>query len=182
MSKANKSLIVLFLSILIVSFVTLPIIGYFSEKREILAHTNTRLETLEANEIRLQEIEKEISKKQDLFTKLGSAIPSEPMIPSSIRFLQRLAAENGLSLTSIGNFSTISSSLKSHINETQISFSMRGGYNNLKSFLRALENSAKIFEIENISIDSSFTSDIESVEETGSSLFNFEIMLKTFSY
>lgn len=115
---------------------------------------------------RLKEFETELSK-------IDSALPSQPSLPSFYNFFQKTASENGLILTAIGNFSTTPFKGKEEIKETSVGpIGLSGSYSSLKNFLIALEENSRMIEIENLSFSSPREGEI----------FDFKIALKIYSY
>lgn len=114
----------------------------------------------------VKEVSEELEKYPESFSKISSALPETPSLPSLFNFLQASTAQTGLVLEKIilGGVSE---------GEIQVACQLVGDYVAFKSFLLALENSARIIEIEKISF--------ESPEETEEP-FKFTVQIKTHFY
>lgn len=109
----------------------------------------------------------QVKEKEERVRKVQSALPLDPQLPETLDFLQKVASESGLLLTKFSF--NLKKSENSNVRELKISLSLSGPYENFKSFLKKVENSSRLFEIENISISSS-----------GKALLNFDLSLKVF--
>jgi Tfp pilus assembly protein PilO len=104
--------------------------------------------------------------KSDL-AKIDSALPKDSKLGEIINFLQRTIKDNNLTSRNLFFSKSSGKSVKS------ISFSidLEGDYESLKEFMRALEESARIFEITNISFKSS-----------AQPPYKFNLQIKTYTY
>ncbi|OGZ24420.1 MAG: hypothetical protein A2896_01275 [Candidatus Nealsonbacteria bacterium RIFCSPLOWO2_01_FULL_43_32] len=102
----------------------------------------------------------------DVLAKIASALPETPSLPSLFNFLQSSASEHGLVLGEI----TLGSVDKGEI---LVLAKLIGDYPAFKNFLVALENSARIIEVENIT----FASPVKTTDS-----FTFTVQIKTHSY
>ena len=118
------------------------------------------------------EIKTELEKYETELSKIDSALPQSPSLPSLFNFLQEASSQSGLVLKGISPFTVAPVGENSDIKETEFNLQLSGGYSSFKNFLSTLEKSARMIEIENIS----FSLPIE--EE----LFTFNIRVKIFSY
>lgn len=114
---------------------------------------------------KLREFETELSM-------IDSALPSEIFLPSLYHFFRETSSENGLILTNITTTSSPSLPGRENIQVISISIEVSGSYSSLRNFLKALEKSARIIEVNNVSFNS------PGEEE----LFNFQLKLQTYSY
>ncbi len=114
---------------------------------------------------KLKEFETELSN-------IDSALPSNLSLPSLYNFLQKTSSENGLILNSIGSFSLSRLPERTNIQLISIPIEVSGSYPSLKNFLKALEKSTRIIEVDGISFSSP--------EER--ELFGFKLGVKTHSY
>jgi hypothetical protein len=65
--------------------------------------------------------------------------------------VQKISAQNKLSLKKIGTISTAPITLEGHqFKEAKINFTLEGNYQDFKNFLSLLENSARLIEVENV--------------------------------
>lgn len=103
---------------------------------------------------------------------IDSALPSDPSLPPFYNFLQKASSENGLILKSIGSFSLSFLPGKTNIRLISIPIEVSGSYSSLKNFLRTLEKSARIIEVDGISFSSPGEGE----------LFSFKLGVKIHSY
>lgn len=121
---------------------------------------------------RLETISQELEKNQESLSKILTALPATPSVPSLFNFLQRTSSETGLVLESIDLDGISPLEEESKIKAIRIELQVAGSYSAFKDFLSALENSARIFEIKDISFSAP--------EEEKS--FSFSLSIITHSY
>lgn len=114
----------------------------------------------------IKEISEELEKYTESLSKISSALPETPALPSLLNFLQLTASQTGLVLEKVilGGVGG---------GEIRVTCQMAGNYPAFKNFLVALENSARMIEVEEISF--------KSPEKAGES-FSFSVQIKTHSY
>lgn len=106
---------------------------------------------------KIKDTSAELEKYQAQLAKISSALPDIASLPSLFNFLQKSSADAGLLLEDIGLGSTQLSGAKDGeggIREININLELSGSYPALKSFLSAIEKSARLFAVKNISFDS----------------------------
>ncbi len=135
------------------------------EKRIELETKEDYLLKLNQDKAKLEEYEEELSK-------INSALPDSPSPASLFNYLQVVSSESGLILEKIGSFGTSPPGDLLDIQETNFSIGVVGTYASFKDFLLALEKSARLIKVENIS--SSFARE--------ESLFVFNLRIKVYSY
>ena len=133
----------------------------------------------------LQKISKELKKYQSQISKIDSALPEKISLPEVLNFLQKISSQSGLLLKNISPKTIALEVTKPgeeeiteetkiikgpEIKETKINLSLTGDYPSFKNFLSLLEKSARLFEIESISL----SSDKEGL--------NFDLKIKVYSY
>jgi len=129
----------------------------------------------------LQKISKELKKYQSQISKIDSALPEKISLPEVLNFLQKISSQSGLLLKNISPTKIALEVEKPKeeeikiikgpgIKETKINLSLTGDYPSFKNFLSLLEKSARLFEIESISL----SSDKEGL--------NFDLKIKVYSY
>lgn len=122
----------------------------------------------------VKRISEELKKYESEISKIDSAFPSRPFLPSLFNFLEKTAIQNGLILKQIGKFSITPSKENLEIKNIYIEIIAGGSYPAFKNFLSALEKTARLVEVENIVFSS------PTLEEE--KLFSFELKIKTHSY
>jgi len=127
----------------------------------------------------IDEAKEKLKKFEQELSKIDSAIPADPYLPSLCNFLQIAASQNGLVLKKI--MPSLTSSLKeefvkegfsSEIKETGMNLTVAGDYPAFKNFLSNLEKTARMIEIESISFSGS--------EKTAT--IDFNLRIKVYSY
>lgn len=158
--------------------------------RKQVKEKEAELESLKAYFADLQDISQELQKYQSQLSKIDSALPEKSSFPEILDFIQKSASQSGLLLIEIGQIVTtrrteevppeeippegaeeVPKEVKtSRIKETRINLKLIGDYASFKNFLPLLEQSARLFEIENLSFSST---------EKG---LDFNLVIKTYSY
>lgn len=121
----------------------------------------------------LQQVSQELKQYENQLSKIDSALPQTSFLPDLLNFIQKAASQSGLLLKEISPVKTtqISSEETAQIKEVKLSLSLVGDYFSFKNFLSALETSARLIEVENIS----FSSPKEGP-------FTFDLIIKVYSY
>jgi Tfp pilus assembly protein PilO len=119
----------------------------------------------------LQEASRKLEENQEVLTKIDSALPPDSSLPVLFNFFQKTSSESGLVLGDFGEI-TISPEKESGLRETSLNLFLFGSYSAFKNFLYALENSARLIEVENISF----------LSPTEEDIFSFQLKIKVYSY
>jgi len=173
MSKSS-AIAILVISILIIGvFLVFPRCQDLRALRLEIGRRNTELQSKEKHISNLQEASQELEKYQLELSKIDSALPSSPSLPSLFNFLQKVSSQNGLILEEIGSFSVSVPEEKPEIKEISLNLGVSGSYSAFKNFLSTLEKSARLIEIESISF---------STPEKKESPFSFDLKIKVHSY
>jgi len=120
----------------------------------------------------IKKISEDFKKYEAEFLKVESALPSDPFLPSLLKFIQTKASENGLILKGFSSVSVSSFVKDSDIKEQYLSIELSGFYPAFKNFLAVLEKNERLIEIEQISFSAS--------KEKEPMIFNLGI--KVYSY
>jgi Tfp pilus assembly protein PilO len=127
----------------------------------------------------LDNISEKLKEYEESLSKINSALAAEPGLPALFNFLQTAASQNGLVLRKIAP--TLPSPLKEElvkegwspeIRETGINLIVTGSYPSFKNFLSVLEKTARMVEVESISLSI--------LEEEGP--IDFNLRIKVYSY
>lgn len=121
---------------------------------------------------------KDLIEQKELFDKVESALPDDPSLPSVFNYFSSMAQSNGLGLAEIefGDkaHQTAPADGRIKTKEFDIEMSLEGKYHpHFRRFLSVIENSSKLFRIEEISFSSP-----KDPEEP----FSFKINLKTYGH
>lgn len=133
----------------------------------------------------LRKLGEELKKYQSQLAKIDSALPFDPSLEILVNFLQKTASQSGLVLKKIeppvtqkitkeetkGKVSAETKEKELELKQTTLSFMVSGDYSSFRKFLLALENSARLIEVQKISFFP---------PEEG--LHNFELRIKVYSY
>lgn len=103
----------------------------------------------------LKKLKEELKQYQETLSKIDSALPNNPSLPSFLNFIQKESSQSGLILKDMSPFTSSLSGENPEIKETRMSLTLEGSYSSFKDFLSLLEKSARIIEVENISFSSS---------------------------
>ncbi len=189
--------LILFIILLLVFFLVVPEYKMFKslqiEFGEKKAEFNAQFDYYNAIASTYQQLQ---SHKDDI-AKIDNALPQDPDLGRLIYFLQQTAKSNGMMVQNLFLSKSSAVSLKNNSNSVKdITFSINvlGDYASLEKFLVALEKSARIFEIANIS----FSSPANFSEESSASLsalttpassqaqtqqvYSFSLQIKTHTY
>jgi Tfp pilus assembly protein PilO len=114
----------------------------------------------------------QVQEKKEEISKIETAFPHDPYVAETLNFLQKTAAENGLLIKSF-SFVLTETSQKEGIGELRIQISLSGFYESFKNFLRKIERSARLIEVEKTSLS-------VGGEEGAEGILNFSLDLKSF--
>jgi len=139
---------------------------------------------------RMEDVFEDLKRRKEQLAKIDTVISPKPDFSSLLYFLQRVANEKGVILTSlkfqkssplkikkvvtVGEVSEIKEE-ETGIQENFFDFNITGTYPAFRNFLSDLENSARLIEVENISL-SAATPDEEETE-----IKSFEFKIKVYS-
>jgi Tfp pilus assembly protein PilO len=160
MSRVFAIPILFFLSFLFAIWGLLPKYTDFKNLKEEVAKKELSFQQKQKYYLNLQNISAELESYQDALEKIDSALPQEFSEASLLNFFQAEAAENGLVVKTLGAVATPSQREKkektpktpSKIKEHYFTLTVKGSINSFKAFLKGLEKSSRLIEIENISL------------------------------
>jgi len=163
-----------FYSIFFLLFSALLFFLFISPKKTSLSILNSELsqkrQEFETSDKYFQEVLKtseKLKNYQEEISKIDSALPDDPSIPSLFNFLQKSSSQSGLLLENIGS---ISVKEEGKLKKWTTTLKLKGGYSSLKNFISILEKSARLIKVEKTSISSE-----------GESL-SFNLTISVFSY
>lgn len=165
---------------IILFFVLILVIGGIIIWPKFTQYTNIRQEIelkqieLDYNEIYLAElasIKDKLNEKETEILKISSALPQEASIPSIYKFIEQTASVSGVVLNTLSSFSVSSSELSDRVEEISFSVKVEGSYNAIKEFIKAVQESSKLFEVGTIALAPS-----------SDDMFTASLNLKTFTY
>lgn len=140
-----------------------------------IANKQEELRSQETYFSQVKEVSIKLQEYSDALSKISNALPKDPSLASLANFLQINSAQTGLILKKIVlGGTTAPEENKGSFTETQIVIQVSGPYKAFKDFLTLVENSARMIEVQNISIE------IPPEESKESPTFTLD--LKTSSY
>jgi Tfp pilus assembly protein PilO len=149
-----------------------PKFGEYSDLKQNIEIKQIELQYKEEYIAKLQSLKEKLEEKKDQVSKISSALPDENSTPSIYKFIEESASASGMALEGISPFSEAVSQINSRLNETSFSVNVSGSYPAFKSFLTALEKSARLFDMDSISLSMTSEEDI----------FKFQLGIKAFNY
>lgn len=157
-------------------FVILAIAVIFPKKSELdslLKKVDEKRADLQSKESYFSSLEKtyqDFEKYPEQLAKISSAFPQSSQFPALFDFLQKASSQTGMVLTNVSPLMGKLSSGSQEGSENVINLTVLGTYPNFREFLRVLENSSRMIEVENISF---------SVQEKSS---EFSLKIKVYFY
>ncbi len=117
----------------------------------------------------IRKIQGRLEEYQDSLSRIENAVSKSYSLSVIFNYLQVLSGQTGLVLEDLTFGGVSGQGLK------EISFNLKvsGSYSSFKSFLSALENSARLFNVKGIRL---------SFPEKGEKSFSFDITVATYSY
>ena len=147
-----------FYSIFFLIFSVLLFFLFISPKQTSLSILNSELsqkrQEFETSDRYFQEILKtseRLKNYQEEISKVDSALPEDPSIPSFFNFIQKSSAQSGLLLENIGS---IGVKEEGKLKKWTTDLKLRGDYSSFKNFISILEKSARLIKVEKISLSS----------------------------
>lgn len=172
MSRTNAILISLLGVFIIGFFLIFPRYQNLKETNLKVQEKRTELQYKEEYFSNIRKTSDELKNYEGELSKIDSAFPADPSLPSLFNFLEKTASQNGLILKYIGTFSVNSSEEKPAIKDISINVTVAGSYPAFKNFLVGLEKTARFIEVENVLFS------IPAKDEP----FSFALKLKAHSY
>jgi len=121
----------------------------------------------------IKTISEELKKYETELSKIDSALPSGPSLPSLFNFLEKTSSQNGLIFKYVGTFSVTPLEANSGIKGIYLNIAVAGSYPAFKNFLASLEKTARLIEVDNISF---------STPQKAEEPFSFNLKIKAYSY
>jgi len=157
-----------------IAFLDVPIVGNVLKIKE---DVKTGQDLLTAKNDFIKKVEKLVEQyngNEDIFKKLDVIFPDNQDVPNMIIQLEALANASGVILqdvTFIKEEKTEGSS--SDYGVIKIDMKIDGSYEAFKNFLTAVENNMRLSDVDSISFQTT-------TDSKGTSIFNFNVVLKTY--
>lgn len=123
----------------------------------------------------------QIKDRQQVLDKISVALPQVATLSPEMYFFQQAAAQNGLAIKSIVFAQGGPINATSTIKTILFSLDLSGSYSGLKNFLRQVEGSARIFQVNSISFNSLNPLQTTS-QQNQSQIYHFKLEIKTHAY
>ena len=173
--------LILFAIVLLIFFLVYPEYERFKELQEDLGIKRAEYNAEFDYYSEISRNFMQLNAKADSIDKVDAALPSVPELGSLVYYLQEQATRSGLVLRSLFLSKVSGSAAKNTVKDLTFSLNLTGNYTSLGQLISYLENSARIFEIENINFGLGDTSGDRSQFMTDS-IYNFTIQVKTHTY
>jgi len=191
--KPITIIISLFLSVVLTFFFAYPKYKEFKSFQLQLSQIEAEYNAKYEYYAKVKTVYAELQEKKDNIARLENAIWSENSYGPLMYFFQQKAVENGLVARNLYLTKTAPINSESDIKSISFSLDLLGSYSAFKNFLLALERSARVFDVTNVSFSSSILattgSALTTISSTGSAsqtqsqqTFPFTIEVKTHSY
>ncbi len=174
MSKPHIIVISLVLAAVLLVFLAWPKYQNLQEIQNIIEKKQVELQNKTDYFVHLRDLHQKLAEYEGVLAKISSALPRDASLPALFNYFQKTPAREGLFLEGISFEGTaFRKNEPERIKEIRLAVSLTGDYSAFKRFLSTVENSARLFKIENIS----FSAPIGPEES-----FSFRVKLKTHSY
>ncbi|MEK7173225.1 MAG: type 4a pilus biogenesis protein PilO [Patescibacteria group bacterium] len=194
MKKAIFLPIFSFLIFVAVLYGLLPPLSKAQSLAGELAKQNIALQETKDYFANLQAVADQLDQNPDILANVAAALPEEFFLPSLMGFFQTTAAESGLLLRDFSyseasgapmpeNGVIATTSMNSSIKITSFNLTLNGAIASLENFLKNLETSSRLLDVEQMSFQAPSTDKVSagsgSSQESNS---DFVILVKTYSY
>ena len=116
---------------------------------------------------KIREVYEKLKNYHEELSKIDSAIPRDPALPSLFDFLQKTSSQSGLLLENLGLASVTQ---EGKLRKWNINLNLKGDYSSFKDFVSTVEKSARLIKVERISISNE------------GELLSFFLTISVFSY
>lgn len=180
MKKSFFIPILFFLCLLLIAFLVLPKYRLLKDLKEELKVQNSNFQQEKAYFQKIEEAADKLKNYQDSLAKIEIALPPTPSLPTLLDYLQKVARQSGLLLSmmspgaqaAVGQAPEGEQAPSLNLKKSGVALGLVGSYEGFKEYLRALERSARIIEVQSVSV--------EPGEEDG--LLEFALQLTVYSY
>jgi len=155
MKRILATTILLFICFLEVVYFILPQYSDFKLLRSKISQKESLIQERNIYFSNLEEASNKLEKYAESLEKINSALPLRMSPASLLSFLQEKASESGLAVGSMGIIKAQEVGAEEEtagIKESYFSLSVVGTLSSLENFLKVIENSSRMIEVENISL------------------------------
>jgi Tfp pilus assembly protein PilO len=122
---------------------------------------------------KIAEIENRLQQSAEAMNKIDSAIPNGTNFSTLVTFFENTGKETGVIIKTVTIGNQTLKSGQERLKENSLYLSLVGTYSAFKNFLYKLENSARLFEVDEISFANT---------QPGTDFFNYNLKVRTYSY
>lgn len=163
------AIIMLAAALLLGFFLVWPKFQDFQQLRTELEQKKAELDSKTSYYSQIKSIWNRLDEYRDSLSLVESAVSKNYSLPALFNYLQELSGQTGLVLEDL----TLSGVSGENIREISFNLGVSGSYASLKSFLSALENSARLFNVKSINFSS---------PEKEKDKISFNITIAAYSY
>lgn len=191
--------ILIFLIFAVVLYGLIPSFSKTAALSGDLKKQTANLQQIKNYFVNLREIASQIEQNQEIFINIEKALPSEFSAPSLMNFFQTTAAESGLLLSNFNYGEAVNEQESNNIQTTILGpkvkptvfkLTMKGRLTSFLSFIKSLETSSRLLEVNSISFqtdktetDKTNNSQVENDnEQAGGGIIQFDVSIKVYSY
>lgn len=147
--------ILLFAVLIVAVYLVLPQYQKYRANKEEINLKNSQLAKTEEYFTNLQKIKDDLAKYKKSLEKIEAGLPKDISLPFLLNFFSKKSSENGLFIKSMALGQEAPNEKEESSQKTQDAYfvlEVSGTYPSLKNFVKNLENSSRLVEIETISI------------------------------
>ncbi len=183
--------VILFVILILIIFFVMPEYRDFRSSQADLGKIEAEYNGKFAYYSEISKAFRDLQDHKESVDKIDSALPKNPPIADIVYFLQEKSREKGLIIRDLFLSKFSNSDSEGGIKEIVFSLNLAGTYSSLKSFLYSIEDSARLFEVNNISFGSSVSQESSGTTATGTQrpsqfqveqTYSFQLEIKTHSY
>lgn len=189
----NKPIIIIIFLILIVMVAFLFVIPKYQQYHDLQDEIAKKQAQYSGESIyfaRISDILTGLESRASVLDKIQSALPADVSLASLVDFLQKKANENGVLITStvfsqlpsLALDQTTKTNALSGAKDILFTVSVTGGYDGLKSFLLAMDNSARLFEVDTLSFSKVESLSGVKTAKTQPQQYNLKLEVRTRAY
>jgi len=173
MNKLYITALSLVLAVILMVVLLWPKYQDLQELTAFLEQKETELQLKKDYFSQLRETSRKLEEYGENLSKINSALPEDPSLPSLFDYIQQTASQTGLLLEKIELRGIKPAKKNSKIREIHLNFILSGLYPDFKNFLSALEKSARLIQVQKIMFSTP-----QDLEEP----FSFKVGIKTYAY
>jgi len=186
MNKIIFAPIILLFAVCLAVFLVWPQVVLLSNVKKQVAKQQKDLQEKQAYYLNLKNTLQELENYQGSISAISAALPEEFSLAGMLDYFQREAIASGLVLKNVGQNNTaspaqpsspadvVATAIPSRIKEAFFSISVQGSVESIEAFLKKLEMSSRIIEVESLNL--------KAQSEAGLSLSEMSFTAKVYHY